>query len=363
MEHAADVLKTVGLPSIIAYLLVVATNFFAPKAWERYSAYAKARDEFIKGTTAQVVNLAGTHYWALAQAAGTTGELLAEHLRNMQAQLMLNYASRGRPQEQAAEDLRARIDSVCRDNAALSFPSLVRLIVLFHRFQFSGSQTYLLPHFAAGVGLARLYNQFIAALPEESFASKIRQAIEKHLAEEDKWQSGAAPPGIDGSFLVDETRLDDLKLKETREMYARWLRDNVVNVADASDALRTYAELLSFELAELNRVFFRDRGRSERTTGEFGIYAVLGASWSGTLSEGSLLTLQRAGAESQFYRPLGSLSPGLPTAAAPMKTAPASAAPGAGPTPTPPVPAPAPAPTITPQPTPQPSGNPTNPVT
>lgn len=314
-QWLVDAFKALGSTgATLTYLTVAATaiaaawNYIGPKIWERYAARAKARDEFIKGTTAGVVKLARTHYWALANAAGTAADLLAEHLRSLQLHLMVSYAGRNRIGEDAVAELRANIDRVCKSNAEFSFPSIVRLIVLFDRFQFSGSETYLLPNHAAGMALRRLYNQFVGALPEGAFISDIRKAVEKHLKEEKKWESGAAPLGLGGSFLSDRTQLDDvLGLKETRERYQRWLRDSVVNVADAADALRAYAELLSHELAELNYVFFRDKGKP-RTTGEFAVETIIGSSWSGVLNEDSILTLQRAAAESEFYRPLGGVS-------------------------------------------------------
>ena len=115
-------------------------------------------------------------------------------------------------------------------------------------------------------------------------------------------------PGIEGSFLEDDGRLKALGLEAARERYRRWLHDSPMNVSEAADALRAYAELFSHELAELNRVFFRDRGRGMSAGGFGGTQAVASSSWSGTVTDNSLLTLARAGVQSEFYRPLGGIS-------------------------------------------------------
>src|SRR5882757_5058000 len=119
------------------------------------------------------------------------------------------------------------IDRVCSNTADRSFPSLVRLIVLFDRFQFAGSQTYLLPHHEAGVALRRLFNQFVTALPEDGFTADIRRGVEKHLVSEVKPASGSTP-GLEGSFLNDRDHLKSLGLAPAREHYRRWLRENLV---------------------------------------------------------------------------------------------------------------------------------------
>jgi hypothetical protein len=293
-----------GIPTALAGAIATVISFIAPKIWETYNAALGARRKFVEGVTADVVKLSSTHYWALANAAGTVGDLLDEHRRSVQMHLLLGYARPGRTGAEPARELIAAIERVCKETADRSFPSLVRLIVLFDRFQFAGSQTYLLPRHAAGIALRRLFNQFAAGLPD-GFTAEIRRGVEQHLVSEMKPAANPVP-GLDGSFLENENRLKALDLETTRERYRRWLSESLVSVSEAADALRAYAELFSHELADLNRVFFRDRGRG-MTTGEFGMHAVLSSSWSGTLTESSLLSFARAGAQSEFYRPLGGI--------------------------------------------------------
>ena len=166
-----------GIPAVLAGAIATAISFVAPKIWETYNGALTARRKFIEGVTTDVVKLSGTHYWALANAAGTVGDLLHEHLRSMQAHLLLVYARPGRIGTEPAREMVETIDRVCKSTADRSFPSLVRLIVLFDRFQFAGSQTYLLPHHSAGIALRRLFNQFVAALPEDGFTADIRQGV------------------------------------------------------------------------------------------------------------------------------------------------------------------------------------------
>jgi hypothetical protein len=305
-DVTGDVALWLGLPTALAGLIAAAVSFLAPKIWETYNTTLVARRKFIEGVTADVVKLASTHYWALANAAGTVGDLLDEHLQSVQAHLLLAYARPGQTGTEPARRLGERIDELCRDTADRSFPSLVQLIVLFDRFQFAGSQTYLLPRHAAGIALRKLFNQFAAALPADGFTAAIRQGVETHLVREAKPTSGAPVFGMAGSFLDNPERLDELDLTRARDRYCRWLRENPVSVSEAADALRAYAELFSHELADLNRVFFRDRGRN-MTTNEFGMQMALSSTWSGTLTENSLLSFARAGLQSEFYRPLGGI--------------------------------------------------------
>ena len=62
----------------------------APKIWETYNAALGARWKYIEGTTADVLSsLHSTHYWALANAARTVGDLLDEAPAFAQVHLLL----------------------------------------------------------------------------------------------------------------------------------------------------------------------------------------------------------------------------------------------------------------------------------
>lgn len=283
-------------------VFVGAVGWVVARGYDMFSARLSAQRDFVKGTTTEVVKLASTHYWALANAAGTTGDLLGLHLRTVQAHLALRYASADVSGADAAAGLQATMQRICRDSARSSFPSVVRLLVLFDRFQFRGSQTYLLPSHASGMALRRLYNQFAGSLPEE-FVTPIRVAVEAYLRDEPKTAAGKIADGLGGTFL----ERGILKFEAELELYRTWLQQDLVQVSDAADALRAFGELLTHELANLNRVFFKDHSIVEGTSG-LGIRMLEKAVWPATLGEASLLALVRADAQSEFYRPLGGIS-------------------------------------------------------
>jgi hypothetical protein len=122
-----DFFVWLGVPAALAGAIATAISFVAPKIWETYNAALAARRKFVEGVTADVVKLAGTHYWALANAAGTLGDLLHEHLRSVQAHLLLIYARPDRVGMEPAREAMETIDHVCSNTADRSFPSLVRL--------------------------------------------------------------------------------------------------------------------------------------------------------------------------------------------------------------------------------------------
>jgi hypothetical protein len=208
---------------------------------------------------------------------------------------------------------------VAKEAAEQSFPSLARVVVLFHRFKFQGSNTYLLPHHASGDALRRLYNQFTASLqnlPEDSLL-RIRKGVEEYLKYAEgstSPQSGAgpaknsdstkpAPPPRDlsDSFLEDRQWLKELNLKQPLEDWQHWLEQALPQVSEAADSAAAYADLIAQELALLNKTFFSDqRGffrsnwRIERD----------GDRWPSLLSDGSLEAIVRAQAQSRWFLPL-----------------------------------------------------------
>lgn len=281
-----------------------AAGWVATKAYEAVSGRIAAQKKFAEGVTADVVKLAGTHYWALANLAGTVGNLLDDHLRSVQAHLALRYT--------APDDLRRTIRKVSDETANSSFPSVVRLIVLFDRFQFRGSQTYLLPDHAAGPALRRLYNQFTESLPagsqpEAGFVTKVRQAVEKHLRDEGKWQSGEVGLGLDGTFLETRETIAALGLEPVQDRYRDWLEENLLQVSDAADAMLAFAQVLTHELALLHRDFFRDRQWLDDAP-SYGRRVLTEGGWPGTLTKDRLITLVQAEGQSEFYRPLGGIA-------------------------------------------------------
>ncbi len=143
------------------------------KAYEQFSANLSQRRTFVQETTKRVVDLAWTHYWGLATAAGTLAVPLREYLRSVEAHLLLNYDT--------PKQMQQRFDDLAHDAANQSFPALVRLILQFHRFQFVGSNTYLLPNHESGEALRRLYNRFVTSLPDDRIVATIRVRIDKTL--------------------------------------------------------------------------------------------------------------------------------------------------------------------------------------
>ncbi len=238
-----------GWVAIIAAVLIA--QWLAIKAYEQLNATWTVRRTFVETTTQSVAGLATTHYWALANASGTLATLLLSYTRMIEAHCFINYHDE--------TGLSRRLDDLSIETANLTFAPFARLVVLFDRFQFRGSNTYLLPHHESGETLRRLYNAFVSNLPETELLMLIRKGVEKQLLYEAK-PPAADPVGLYGTFLEYlPNRNEQPELTEAYEKWRIWLQDALPNVSGAAEALLAYSELLSHELAVLNAVFFRDK--------------------------------------------------------------------------------------------------------
>jgi hypothetical protein len=310
--------QTLGIGSA----LLAASVWVVQKAYDEFKHTLAQRRTFVQETTKRVVELSWTHYWALANAAGTLAGQLQGYLRAVEAHLFVSYTDLGgKGSSDGPDRLQQRLKEVAARAAGESFPHLVRMVMLFHRFQFNGSNTYLLPHSASGEALRRLYNRFVYSLPDDPFLAPIRREVETYLTREPKTKAEAAPPGLSGAFLEDPAQIKGLGLAEAAEGWREWLARSLPQVHEASEALQAYADLIAHELAQLNAVFFRDRrdGSSGAGGGEIeaGGPALsmriaearwAGDRWPGLISRQTLLAIARAAHLPRDFAPLGSVT-------------------------------------------------------
>jgi len=304
---AAAIIIVIALPALGAALKWLLDEVKATNAKRR---------EFVARTSEKVVDLAWTHYWGLANATGTLAGRLTQHLRMVDAHLLVIWVE--------PATLRRRTEELAKETADASFASFVRLLYAFERFQFRGSNTYLLPHHAAGETLRRLYNRFVESLDTElvKCLPDVRLAIERKLTVKDK--DGRDDPRLDlgsaqfetipwftgnglGTAVIDrEDAALEHALRPARKRYEAWLATQPAAVAEAADTLRAFSRLLTHELATLHAVWHRDRGpfalsEAWRQAQE----AVIGRAWPGVLDETSVETIRRARSVSPFFTPLG----------------------------------------------------------
>jgi hypothetical protein len=308
--------QTLGIGSA----LLAASVWIVQKAYDQLAHSLAQRRTFVQETTKRVVELSWTHYWALANAAGTLAGQLQGYLRAVEAHLFVSYIDLGGNGSDGPARLQQRLQQVVTDAADGSFPNLARMVMLFHRFQFGGSNTYLLPHSASGEALRHLYNRFVGSLPEDPFLAPIRRQVETDLAREPKTEAGNPPPGLSGAFLEDTERIRFLGLDKAKERWGRWLAESLPQVHEAGEALQAYADVIAHELAQLNAVFFRDRrGSPGAADGEIvkngsvlpmRIAEARWAAdrWPGLITRQSLLAIARAAHLPRDFAPLGSVT-------------------------------------------------------
>jgi hypothetical protein len=286
---------------LIVFVMFPVATWLSGKIYEQISQVITLRRTFVQETTKRVVALSDTHYWALANTAGTFGSMLQTYLRSVEAHLFVSYADEGSNPTESAINLQGRMREIANEAAAEAFPALVRLVHFLDRFQFRGSQTYLLPHVGSGEALRRLYNLLMIQLPDDGFVTEMRRAIERHLATEEKPQNGEMPAGIGGTFLEDHTKLDALGLAQLKVRFADWLAQRLPAVSEAARSTMAFAEIMSAELTRLNEPFFHDRagfvGRLLKPT----------APWHAGLSIVARRAVDRSQYESIFFRPLGGI--------------------------------------------------------
>jgi hypothetical protein len=313
-----------SLAALIVVIVLPAIGYVLKWGFDEWKASNAKRRDFVAKTSDKVVGLAWGHYWGLANATGTLAGALTNHLRMVDAHLLVVW--------DGPKALRDRMDEIAGQTTRESFVSFVRLLYAFEGFQFRGSNTYLLPHHAAGETLRRLYNRFVESLGADLvlLLPEVRLAVERKTSTKDK--DGHEPPPDLGSaqferndwFTVadedwpkgkgDRPRAAaDLKaaelqdwLSRARQGYEAWLRDQPAAVAEAAEALRAFSRLLTHELATLHEVWHRDRGPfAVREAWRQAQGAVSAADWPGVLDQGTVETMRRARAVSPFFAPLG----------------------------------------------------------
>jgi hypothetical protein len=299
---------TIGI--VIPALVFVAKWMFD----EVKAANAKQRD-FVQKTSDKVIGLAWGHYWELANATGTLAGQLTRHLRLVDAHLLVYWTDAAAMQE--------RMKALAADTEGASFVSFVRLLHAFERFQFRGSNTYLLPHHAAGEALRRLYNRFVESLGEQisDTLTDIRLAVERKLVPVPAPGKPAEPPDL-GSAQFEaatwftsgaERRTADwtdrelqARLDAARARYRTWLATEPAAVAEAADALHAFSRLMTHELATLHKVWHFDRGPlAVSDAWRQAEAAVASGRWPGVLDDRAVETVRRARSVSSFFSPLG----------------------------------------------------------
>lgn len=305
-------ISSLGLGAAFVGLL----SWGGARLYEQVANSLAQRRTFAAETAKRVVELSWTHYWALANAAGTLGSSLREYLQSVEAHLFVSYIPPGSDRAGGPNLLRERLTGLASDHADKSFPDLVRLIILFHQFQFRGSNNYLLPGHASADALRRLYNRFVRSLPDDPFLATIRRQVEAHLAKEPKTAAEAAPAGLSGAFLEDSRQWKELGLQEAAAQWRSWFAHGLPQVHEASEALETYADLIAHELARLNAAFFHDRYASLGVRGIVADWA--GERWPALLTERSMLAIARSDHLPRAFLPLGGVArpsgPGRPPA-------------------------------------------------
>lgn len=324
-DSAVGLAGSRAMATILIFIVMPALGFGLKWLFEQWTAKNTKRRDFIAKTTDKVVDLAWNHYWKLANTTGTLGGLLTNHLRLVDSHLVVRF--------QNPRDMRQRLDEIASTTAAASFPSFVRLLSAFEAFQFRGSNTYLLPHHAAGLALQRLYNQFVGSLGQDLYLSmsEIRLAVERKTVQ--KTDHGLeAPPDLGSAQFERETwftvsledwysreqedpprgpadlRTIDLNdfLRQGRHRYLHWLTHQPAAVAKAADALTAFSQLLSYELADLHAVWHRDGGPlAKREAWRQSQMAVIHNRWAGSLDASTVETLRRVRTNSPYFAPLG----------------------------------------------------------
>lgn len=307
-----------GTPAAAVVIVIALPALGALLKWlfDEVQATNAKRREFVARTTEKVVDLAWTHYWGLANATGTMAGRLTQHLRMVDAHLLVIWHE--------PHALRQRMGELGKEAASESFPSFVRLLYAFERFQFRGSNTYLLPHHAAGETLRRLYNRFVETLDGElvKCLPDVRLAVERRLTVKDK--EGRDDPRLDlgsaqfetipwftvegiGTAAADRAaQALEEALQPARQHYETWLATQPAAVAEAADALTAFSRLLMHELATLHAVWHRDRGPfALRETWQQAQAAVEGRAWPGLLADTDVETIRRVRPLSPFFTPLG----------------------------------------------------------
>ncbi len=314
--------KPVNSPSELVLFSVL--GFLGKWLFDQWGFQNAKNREFAAKTTEKVVELAWEHYWKLANITGTLGGQLTTYIRSIDYSLLLIYNS--------PDDFRNQRDDITHQLADESFISFVRLVHAFEGFQFRGSNTYLLPHHAAGLTLRRLYNQFIESLSGDlnHSMSDLRLVVERKTSQKGR-DDVQSPPDLSSAQFEQEwwftflqqdrnqsqyvhksvvagSDLGAVELQEkvtkARNHYKDWLANQPWDVSKAADSLIAFARLLSHELAELHAIWHMENYPFAKREA----WKQAEASrqrWPGLLDKESVTVIRRARTTSIFFAPLG----------------------------------------------------------
>jgi hypothetical protein len=207
-----------------------------------------------------------------------------------------------------ADECRARVAGIAKDYARQSFFKLCRLLWLFDKFQFEESNTYLTTTDGAGRSCRQLYNAFVTTLPVSEDFKQTRLDTLAILASmhgsvqvpgRDKPVAGATLTEAEFNTMVD--CVDDAALRNARVAFGEWLAGRPDQVYIAAQSLRAYSELLSHELANLYRDWFRRTPLSDQTYAELVAYR----EWPDVLTPDSVRAIRRALSAGELLQPPG----------------------------------------------------------
>lgn len=255
---------------------------------EQWSLRAEARRKFAAGVTDQISALANDHYWSLANYAGVVAGLLEAYLTNRLYHLILQWESKG--------DLNNRLDELAEETSKKSFNQLCHLLGLFETFQFRKSNTYLLTDHVAGEICKRLYNTFVASLPQKLNAANLYA-----LEITDEYGCKKRIFDLSPAELTDELIEKNDVLEKERDHWRHWLRNDLGGVILAADSLRAYNELLRHELANLYSDWFK---KKKTPITPYAKELAL-SEWPDVLSEQSVVTIGHAQKQPTLLSPLG----------------------------------------------------------
>lgn len=304
-----DLITAVGISGalmIVAMGLVVGALAFLGKwMFAELSAHNKVRRDFAAATGTRIAELANNHYWAIANAAGTLSVDLRGYLQKVEIQLYVVWFSR--------EQIRETVAQVTTKAAPATFPSLVQLLWELHRFQFMGSNDYLLPHHSAGTHLRRLYNGFRESLTSAKTADgdDLATAVLQNGKKDKDGKLDLEATLHTASFESKQKNgLDDPNMQRLREGWTVWLNDYLPDVLNATTSLEAFSRLLQEQIAALHEDWFRDNRPADELDAVR--HAVKRKAWFGILTPSELATLVVACEQADFMTSLRRTASGLP---------------------------------------------------
>jgi hypothetical protein len=318
-QKTDDLLKLIAEKSLGPAVTLAVLSLFAWPFLKRYEEAAKQwqlQRELAQMTTAQVSKLAGSHYWALSNQAGTTANILKDYITGVEKHIFVTYTVPMQGPD-ASESIRLRMTELSNEAAENSLRLVAKLWYAFDEFQNKGSNTYLLPNHGSGEALRRLYNQFAHNIPENWEFHRDLLAYGGHLNAQ---ENPASAPDAEQAEVNDDASPSPSvphPTEKLRAVWQSWLRNSLPEVTEAAEALDAYANLLAVELAYLNEPFFKDRKRGARNflSDDFELLSEnlltgsarrFGASeWPGLLDDDTLRTILRSKYFSRSFRQVG----------------------------------------------------------